>query len=282
VGVRVLVRGANGGFPAEDVALGEEIAGRVAMALDSARLYEERAHVVSVLRRSLRPPRLPQIPGVRLSSFFRPAAEHLEVSGDFYDVHGSEDDWLVVLGDVCGKGAEAAMLTGLTRQSIRTAAYFDRRPSGVLAALNAVLYEEQSDRFVTVVCARVRPGARAGSLRVDLAVGGHPPPIIVRGDGTVEEVDVAGRLSGVLPDLDYEDVAVELGVDDTMVMFSDGIYEARGRDGVYGLDRLQRLLRSFAGTGPEAIVQAVEQDVVEHLSGHPHDDMTLLALTSRR
>ncbi|PPK67514.1 SpoIIE family protein phosphatase [Actinokineospora auranticolor] len=282
VGVLVLVRGAGRGFTEEDVALAEVVAARAATALDSARLYEERTRVASVLQSGLRPPVLPRPDGLRLAARFRAAAQHLDIGGDFYDVHGSGDDWLVVLGDVCGKGVEAAVLTGRARQSVRTAYHFDRRPGGVLAALNAVLYEEDSDRFVTVVCARVRPAADGRSAEVTLAVAGHPPPLLVRADGSVVETEVAGTVAGVLPDVAYTETALRLESGDTLLMFTDGIYEARGPDGCYGMDRLRALLPAYAGASPAVVCEAVERDVVEYLGGRAHDDMALFAVSCER
>lgn len=278
VGALVLVRGAGRGFDADDVAFADQVASRAALALDSARLYEERARVASALQASLRPPTLPQVPGVRLAARFRPAAEQLEIGGDFYDVHGSGEDWLLVLGDVCGKGVEAAVLTGRTRQSIRTAAHFDRSPAGVLMALNSVLYEAEADRFVTAACARLRTSG-VGAVRVDLAVAGHPAPIVLRRDGRVEQVDVSGTVAGVLPEVVFRETSLRLEPDDTMLMFTDGVYEARGAEGFYGMDRLRRLLPAYAGASPDVVCEAVEQDVVEYLAGRAHDDIAVLAVT---
>jgi serine phosphatase RsbU (regulator of sigma subunit) len=280
VGALVLARNATSGFDPADLALVQELCSRSALALDSARIYEDHARVTRVLEDSLRPPALPRIPGLDVAACFRSAAAHLAIGGDFYDVHGSDDDWLVVLGDVCGKGVEAAVLNGRARQSIRTAARFDRRPSRILSTLNDVLYEDDSDRFVTVACARVRPRAGTGRFRVDVAVAGHPAPMLVRADGTVEQPDVTGRLAGALPNPDgYREVTVEIGPQDTLVLFSDGIHEARGERGLYGLDRLRTLLSRYAGTGAATVVEAVERDVVEHLDGNGHDDMTALAVS---
>jgi len=277
IGVLVLLRGGDRGFPAEDIALAERIAGRAATALDSARLYEDRNRVASVLQAGLRPPSLPRIPGMRIAAGFRAAADHSDISGDFYDVHGHGDDWLLALGDVCGKGVEAAVLNGRARQSIRTAVHFDRSPAVVLGALNSALYDDGDARFVTAVCTRVRPGADGGA-EVTVAVAGHPPPIVLRADGTVEELAVRGIVAGVRPSATYTEVKDTLATGDTLLMFTDGIYEARGARGFYGMDRLTRLLPVYAGAGPEAVCEAVEQDVVEYLAGRPHDDMALFAV----
>jgi serine phosphatase RsbU (regulator of sigma subunit) len=277
IGALLVVRGQGRGFDVEDVALAERVATHAAMALDSARLYEERGRIASVLQRTLRPPSLPEIDGVRLAARYRPAAEHLDVGGDFYDVHGDGDDWLLALGDVCGKGVEAAALTGRTRQSIRTAAYFDRRPEVLLGALNTVLFDEHTRQFVTVVCARMR--RCLGHLEFDVAAAGHPAPIVLRAGGRVEHVDVYGTAAGMVADVEYGTVGVRLDPGDTMLMFTDGIDEAFGADGQYGVDRLLALLPAYAGAGPEVICEAIEQSVVEHLDGRAHDDIALLAVT---
>ncbi|MFD9735227.1 PP2C family protein-serine/threonine phosphatase [Umezawaea sp. NPDC059074] len=282
IGALALIRGAGRGFPEEEVEFARLIADQASMALDSARLYEERSRIASVLQASLRPPALPTIPGARVSARFRPAAEHLEIGGDFYDVHGSKDDWLLVLGDVCGKGVEAAVLTGRARQSIQTAMHFDRRPSAILAVLNNVLCDDDSSRFVTVVCARVRPSADGTSAAVDIAVAGHPPPIVVHATGEVGQVDVAGMAAGVVRDVEYTEVRVDIASGDTLLMFTDGVDEARGSQGFYGMDRLLGMLPAYAGAGPVALCEAVEQSVVEHLDGRAHDDIALLAVSCER
>ncbi|MDT5176910.1 MAG: hypothetical protein QOJ95_1108 [Mycobacterium sp.] len=280
IGALLMIRSEGRGFDAADVAVAERVASRAAMALDSARLYEERGRIASVLQSSLRPSALPEIDGVRLAARYRPAAEHLDIGGDFYDVHGSGDDWLLALGDVCGKGVEAAALTGRTRQSIRTAGYFDRRPHALLGALNKVLFDEHTREFVTVLCARMR--RVDGRLVIDVAAAGHPGPILLRAGGRVEQVDVHGTAVGMVSEVEYREATCHLNPGDTMLMFTDGIDEAMGADGLYGVERLIALLPSYAGADPEVVCEAIEQNVVEHLDGRPHDDIALLAVTCGR
>lgn len=279
-GALVMLRRANAGFAADDIAVAQRIASRAAFALDSARLYEERSRVASVLQHSLRPPSLPDIAGVGLAARYRPAAEHLDIGGDFYDVTGRGDDWLIAFGDVCGKGAEAAALTGQARQSVRTAAFFDRHPARVLEALNSVLYEATSSQFVTVLCARLRP--QPDCLELELATAGHPAPLVLRADGRVEQVDVYGTAVGLVAEMRYGTVTVRLEPGDTMLMSTDGIHEATGAAGQYGMERLHALLPAYAGVPPEVVCDAVEQDVIEYLDGRRHDDMALLAVTCQR
>ncbi|MFF5992654.1 PP2C family protein-serine/threonine phosphatase [Prauserella flavalba] len=277
-GALIAVRGEGQGFTRADLALAEEFARHAAVTLDAARLYEERRHVATTLQASLRPPELPSVPGVRVAARYRTGQERLDIGGDFYDVHGGPGDISVVVGDVCGKGVEAAVLTGKARQTIKTAARFDRSPAAILAALNDVLYADRSDRFVTVACARLRPAPDGAGTLATIAVAGHPPPLVLRRDGTVEEPELAGTLAGVLPDLRYEEAAVLLEPGDAMLLYTDGVYEAHGRDGLFGQDRLRALLPGYAGASPETLCEIVEQRVMEHLDGRGHDDIALLAV----
>jgi sigma-B regulation protein RsbU (phosphoserine phosphatase) len=279
LGALVVVRGHGRSFDDSEVAFAEGIATRAAMALASARIYEERSLIASELQHRLRPRTLPHIDGVRLAARYRPAAEHLDIGGDFYDVFGSGNDWLVSLGDVSGKGVEAAVLTDRTRQSIRTAAHFDRSPTAVLGALNSVFREAGFDRFVTVVCARMRTVPSESHVEIELAAAGHPGPIVLRADGRVEQVQVSGTAIGLRPDIRYHAVDVRLDRGDAMLMFTDGVDEARGDDGFYGVERLMAFLPAYAGASPEVICEAAEQNVVEYLDGRSHDDIALLAVT---
>lgn len=279
LGALVVVRRHGRGYAEDEIVQAERTAGRAAVALDSARLYEERSRVAAALQASLQPPTLPEIEGVQLAAAYRPAIEQLDVGGDFYDVYGSDDDWLLTVGDVCGKGVEAAVLTGRARQSIRAAAHFERRPAQLLAALNTVLYEAGADRFITAICARLRTTADGESAEVEFAVAGHPPPVVLRADGRVEQLAATGTVAGVLPEVEYTSATVRLARGDSLLMFTDGIDEARGDDGFYGVERLLALLPGYAGTAPEVICEAVERDVVEHLAGNSHDDIALLTVT---
>ncbi|WP_199253841.1 PP2C family protein-serine/threonine phosphatase [Mycolicibacterium mengxianglii] len=279
VGALILVRGPGRGFADGDVAVAEHLAVRAALALDSAQLYEESGRVVSALTDGLRPPNLPEVEGLRIAARYRPAAEHLELGGDFYDLHGAGNDWLLTIGDVCGKGVEAAALTGRTRQSIRTAAYFDRSPAAVAGALNSVLYDTGTAPFVTVVCARVHTEPSGDHADVEMIAAGHPAPILLRANGSVTQVDVSGAAAGMLPTVTYLPAQVRLDRGDTLLMYTDGIDEARGVDGLFGVERLLEFLPAYTGAAPGVVCEAVEQRVLEHLDGHPHDDMALLAVT---
>ena len=277
LGALLLAR--RGGFDAEDIAFAARLAARAAIALDSARLYEERGQIATVLTSALRPPSLPEVDHLRLAARYRPAAEHIDLGGDFYDVLGSGRDWLITLGDVCGKGVEAAAVTGRTRQSIRTAAHFDRHPAALLRALNSVLYEAGTDQFVTVLCARADVAPDGGHADVELAAAGHPAPIVLRTDGHVEQLEIFGTACGMVPGIEYRTISLRLHRGDTMLMFTDGVDEAHGAQGMFGVERLLGLLPAYAGAAPDVVCEAVEQHVVEYADGRPHDDIALLAVT---
>ncbi|MFI5736045.1 PP2C family protein-serine/threonine phosphatase [Kribbella sp. NPDC051587] len=281
MGALITVRGQGRGFTPEDVAAAEQIAVRASMALDSARLYEQRSQIASALQQSLLPPELPTIPGLDLGARYRPAFDQLDIGGDFYDIFPRGDDWLVALGDVAGKGVEAAVLTGRARQSLRTAAHFESDPAALLSALNTVFHNDISNRFVTMICLRVRP-LDDGSLEVTAAAAGHAPPLLIRASGGIAEVRAEGAVLGVVPVAEYSATTVRLDPGDQLVLFTDGVDEARGESGFYGHERLASLLGPYAGAPADVICAAIEQDVLEHLGGRAHDDIAVLALGCAR
>ena len=273
-----------------DAALLRELARRIALALDAARLYGERSHVARVLQASLLPPQLPEVPGVLLAARYRAGLEQADIGGDFYDVHGdaAAGDWSLVVGDVRGKGVEAAVLTGQARQSVRTAALVDRRPAAVLRLLNAALASDPpggplAETFVTVACGRLRPANDADDgVDLDVASAGHPSPLVLRADGRVDAVHVTGLLAGAFPDATYEQVRVRLAPGDSCLFFTDGVLEAPGADGQFGVERLAALLARCAGTEPEVLVEVVLEAVIEHVRDRGHDDIALLAVAVPR
>ncbi|MGN6687825.1 MAG: PP2C family protein-serine/threonine phosphatase [Actinomycetales bacterium] len=279
----------EGRYDERELSLLEDLGERAALALDAARLYTERSHVASVLQASLRPPTLPELDGVLLAARYRPAFESSEVGGDFYDVHGSGDDWSLVMGDVMGKGVEAAVLTGQARQTVRTACLIDRDPARVLDLLNATLLStagaREATQFATVAVVRLRPaaadpalGASPGGLLLDVADAGHPLPLVLRRDGSIEAVGEHGMLVGVFPQARYRTTSTVLCPGDVCLLYTDGVTEARGPRGELGVDGLRALLPAFAGSEPAALVEHLEQAVMQHLDGAPHDDIALLAI----
>ena len=254
----------------------EDFAQRAAFAIDGARVFAERSHIARVLETNLRPPELPKIPGVRVATGYRSAADADGLGGDFYDLHGSGRDWTVVLGDVCGKGVEAAVVTGRTRESIRTAAHVDRQPAAILRLLNRTLLDIEDAPFVTLVCARVR-SSDDGTVRVDLASAGHPPALVVRAEGAVESVAPPGMIAGALPDAEFGEAQLVLAPGEMCLLYTDGVTEARRGDDEFGLPRLLDTVASVGQTHPGAVVDVVLERVLTHLDGRSHDDIALLA-----
>ena len=267
-------------FDGGQVAFWEELAERAALALHSARLYEDRRHALTVLQRDLHPPTLPKIDGLEIGAFFRPADAVGGLGGDFYDVVGEPGDWTVLLGDVSGKGVEAAVLAGRVRQIVRTAAFVDRSPGAVLGLLNKVLLSSAGDydeRFVTIVSARLRPAE--GGWTADVASAGHPLPIVLRMDGHVEPVASAGALVGQLPDVTYAEERVTLAPGEVLLMFTDGVTESRDVTGeLFGPERVAALMSEATDAEPQAVVAHVARTAMEWRGTSRQDDIALLAM----
>jgi serine phosphatase RsbU (regulator of sigma subunit) len=249
------------------------------VAIDNARLYTERSRIAHTLQAKLLPDRLPAIPRTRLAARYRAAGELNEVGGDFYDVFARPGGgWALLVGDVSGKGAEGAAVTALARYTLRAAALEPGPPSRALRRLNAaILAEAEITEFVTVVLAYATP-APDGSLRVNVALGGHPPPLVLHPDGRVEDPGRFGAILGVIPDPPLPDRDFVLQPGDTMVLYTDGVTEAGPRTAPIGEDGLAELLRAHAGAGPERLLDAVEEAVVSAQPGEPRDDIALLAI----
>jgi serine phosphatase RsbU (regulator of sigma subunit) len=261
------------------VELAQELARRCATAIDNARLYMDRSYIARTLQQSLLPVELPDIPGVETAARFRATGEGNEVGGDFYDLFETGNrGWTVVMGDVCGKGPDAAAVTALARYTLRAAAMRERLPSRSLAVLNEALLRQRDDRrFCTVAYAYIEKldhGARAG-----ISSGGHPLPLLLRVDGSVEPVGVPGTLLGVVPDPDLEDRAVTLEPGDALVFYTDGVIESRvSSNGVLDERRLMELVATCAGGSADAIAAKVEEAAVLSQNGRPKDDIAVLVL----
>jgi serine phosphatase RsbU (regulator of sigma subunit) len=268
-------------FDASDVQLAEELAHRAGVAIENARLYTERSRIAHLLQVKLLPERLPEIPGARVAARYRAAGELNEVGGDFYDVFArSAAEWALVVGDVSGKGAEAAAITALARYTLRAAALEPGPPSVALRRLNqAMLAHDDSSQFATVVLAYAA-AAPDGGMQVRLALGGHPPALVLRAqDASVEALGAFGTILGATPEAVLSDVALRLAPGDVLVLYTDGVTEAGSRVHPFGQLGLERLLISLAGAPPDVVVGAVEQAVVDAQPGEPRDDIAVVALS---
>jgi PAS domain S-box-containing protein len=279
VGALTFVSGPSGRrFDQQDLTLAEELARRCATAIDNARLFTERAYIARTLQQSLLPAELPEIPGIEAAARFRPIGEGNEVGGDFYDLFESGNHgWTVVMGDVCGKGPDAAAVTALARYTLRAAAMRERLPSRSLRLLNEALLRQRDDRlFCTVAYAYLE--AHDGGVRVGVSSGGHPLPMLLHSDGTVEAVGAPGTLLGVLPDPNLEDRSLTLSPGDALVFYTDGVVEGRSAEVPFDEDKLRELLASCAGAGADAIAARVEDAAFAAQEGNPRDDIAVLVL----
>ncbi|MEV5320559.1 GAF domain-containing SpoIIE family protein phosphatase [Streptomyces sp. NPDC052687] len=234
------------------------------------------------LQRALLPPALPTVPGLDAAAAYHPASAD-EVGGDFYDLFPLDDGrWAFFLGDVCGKGADAAALTSLTRYTLRAAAIYDPDPCVALRNLDSVLKSEHqgdSPRFCTAVFGVLEPGPD-GSFSLQLAGGGHPPALALRADGTVEPVStLGGQLIGLLPDPQFVQAATRLRPGDALLLYTDGLTEARTADGsMLEQEGLARYLSAGAPRTAEELLGTVDK-LLTDLGAGVSDDTALLALS---
>ncbi len=276
------IMSANRGFDDTARRTAKRLADRAALALDNARLHEQQAHIAGVLQHSLLPRSLPRMSGFEVASRFLAAGEAAyEVGGDFYDVFPSGGGtWNAVIGDVCGKGPEAAALTSLARYTIRTASSPETDPSEVLRTLHDSINAERSDlRYCTAALARIAaPSNGADDARLTVSLGGHPLPLILRRDGTVERVGEPGTLLGALPSPALADVDAKLCPGDALVLYTDGMIEPRDRANGESPDWLERQLAGASGESAEQVAERLAAAAIERQGGEPRDDIAVLVL----
>jgi len=239
--------------------------------------------LVTQLQVSLMPDSLPAVPGADLASCFKPATGGSEVSGDFFDVFrlGRPECWMVVIGDVCGKGAEAAALTALARYTLRAAAIQEgAEPAELLSQLNEAILRQHPDmRFVTGVCAFLEASEDADGLRLTMCVAGHPPPLRVGGDGAISRVGGSGVLLGIWDDPSLSEEMVELRPGEKIVLYTDGVIEAGAPADELGVDGLTEVLAGLPADSTAAqTVSAVEAAVQDRGGGPARDDVAMLVV----
>jgi GAF domain-containing protein len=265
-------------FSARDEAILTQLAQLTSVAISNAQLYDRERTIARTLQRSLRPGGLPKVPGLSAAVRFHAAGEGIELGGDFYDLFPAGDGaWTTLIGDVQGKGPDAAAVTALARHTMRAAAAYESRPSGVLALLHRALRDQTGDegRFCTVCYAHMR--IDRDRVTLELACGGHPLPLVVHPDGRVTPVGRLGTLLGSDIEPLLTDVAVQLGPGDVLVLYTDGVTEVRRRrQEVFGHSELVALLETCAGLPPDAVADRVEAAVISASEGRLRDDIAIL------
>ena len=268
---------------------GEEVlarlfAARAGAALSAARLYAEQAATTRTLMRELLPPQLQRVHGIEMAGGYRASEDHHVVGGDFYDVHPAptpEAETLVVLGDVCGKGLDAAVLSGKIRNTLQALAPLADHHEGVLKLLNSAMLSPDNSRFATLVLASV--ARRDGQLALRLTCAGHPAPLIVRNDGSVDQADTRGTLVGALPQFKARSVETSLAPGETCLLYTDGVTEAHGGPlgtEMFGEQRLKNALAECVGMPPEAVVERILMLTAQWLNQRAHDDIAVVAITA--
>jgi serine phosphatase RsbU (regulator of sigma subunit) len=277
VGVLHASSGTPGAFQEDDADFLQSIADSLAATIDRTRLFDQRDRMATALERALLPMSLPHVPGFEIATMYRPSRFGDEVGGDFYDVFGDGKVWYLAIGDVCGKGPEAAAIMGMTRIALRSLAREDdMRPlPEVLELLNGFLLESElmGDRFCTVCVVRLTSSDEG--IAVTACLGGHPPPLVVRADGSLDSVGKPGSLLGLFDDISLHEAHAELDRGDAIALFTDGLTELSVEHPDEGEAMLRSTLVAAAGEEAAGIIKAVERTLLDP-RGELRDDAALV------
>ncbi|WP_311445664.1 PP2C family protein-serine/threonine phosphatase [Frankia nepalensis] len=282
----VAVGRAEGTFAADEADLLADLARRAAFAVDNARLYSRQVELADGLQAGLRPPVLPRIPGLDLGAAYGAArSAGLDVGGDFFDLMPGPEGWMVAIGDVCGKGAEAATVTGVARAVLRLLNGQATPVGQILVDLNRTLrdtataYPHGQPRFCTLATASLGQPSADG-VRLTLHLAGHPQPVVLRADGEASYVGVPGTLLGVLDDdeVAFPSVDVALLPGDTLVLYTDGVVEARAGRELLGEQRLLAAVGECVGLSAQGIADRVRGAADKFAGGNLRDDVAIVVV----
>ncbi len=269
-------------FDEHTVSLAEELGRRVGSVVANVRLYERERAVAHTLQRSLLPRELPAVDGLELAARFHAGGEGVQVGGDIYDVFPIDSGaTALVIGDVCGKGADAAARAAQFRYTTRALSGSDLDPAMVLARVDAKVQETDArgEPFCTAVY--VRAERRGADIACTAASAGHPLPLVVRAGGGIEDVPCEGPLLFVVSDPVHKVAHVTLHPGDALVLYTDGVTEARGVDGWFGEGRLRALLATCVGASADEIAARITAAVLDFGAGTATDDVAVLVAVAR-
>jgi serine phosphatase RsbU (regulator of sigma subunit)/PAS domain-containing protein len=267
----------HGHFGMADVGLVEELAEQLALAIKADRMLRDRTEIAEALQSSLLPRQPRQIPGVEVAAGHLPATRARDTGGDFYDIYPARSGWGVSIGDVCGRGEDAAAVTAAARHAIRVLAHWDHDPAGVLRGANEIMMEEEfGGRFVTASVGHLRWDD--GRLHTVLASAGHPWPVLVRPDGRTQVLPGGGLPLGIFPDAEPATQEIDLDPGDLLFFFSDGLSSACSPDMAYFEDHITDELASLGGHPAAQVVSRLQDVVLQFCRGQLRDDVTMLAL----
>jgi PAS domain S-box-containing protein len=260
-------------FTPADLELAEDLGRRAGTAVENARLYTERAQIARTLQVGLLPDALPAVPGLGLASLYRPAGEDVLVGGDFYDAFRTASGWMIIVGDVTGRGTEAAALTGQARHTLRTAGTLLGDPAAAVDQLNRELTQRHDLPICTVAAVLLEDAGDRTAARVVCA--GHPPPVHVRA-GRARQVGKSGPVVGAWRDAEWHTTTVALEPGDLLVVHTDGVLDAHGATGRFGEERLVETLRD--ATGADDAVARIRRALDDFERGEQADDTAVLAV----
>jgi serine phosphatase RsbU (regulator of sigma subunit) len=257
-----------------DKEFAEQLATRAAVAVENARLATARREIAETLQRSLLPDEVPAIPGWDIATMYRPASglDEVEVGGDFYDFFETPAGWIVLLGDVTGRGVDAAAMTSLVRHGARFLAKHEHDPSQILADLDEALREQPGVSLCSAICARLEPS------RIVISSAGHPPPLIVRDDGRIRELGGSGPILGGWRESSWTDRVVDVGSSETLLIYTDGVTDTRGEEERFGRDRLREFLAEHAEFSPAEMMVALDRQLERFQALGDADDTGAVAL----
>ncbi|HIV57672.1 MAG TPA: SpoIIE family protein phosphatase [Candidatus Stackebrandtia faecavium] len=264
----------------DDITVVEDAARRAALAIDNARIHSDRQAIAQAFQNALLPSALPKAKGIGFAAEYVPASTGTDVGGDFYDVlELSEDRYWVSIGDVCGKGAQAAAVTGLVRDVLRVMMRDDRPLPRALELLNHTLLEQPEEgRYATLATSLLT--RNGNDLDIELVLSGHERPLLLHADGKCEFVGNLGTAVGLLPSLSVNTAQVTLKPGDSLVFFTDGVTERRDGTSLFGHSGIARCLRPLAGYPANVIAAKLRTEVLNYSDEDPRDDMAVLVISN--